>query len=154
MTTTEIHLYRSVRKDDFPAGVIVDDHAVTGVLYPSFKDSTYQTVVRGKTETKTRRADVYPYSHLGDEVIDPGKGASLFDKANCFGTKHWWYFKIPKGTIIPDSLRIRYTGYNDTYNADHYQIEAASQRMPVETYKGALDNLARNAIVKLYEDAR
>ena len=87
-------------------------------------------------------------------AVDPGSGTSLFDKSNAFGSKHWWYFTIPIGTVIPDSLRIRHTGRNDTYQAEHYQIEAAARSMPVEAFKGALDNLARNAVVKLYENAR
>lgn len=154
MTTTKLHLYRSVRKEGFPDGVIVDDHAVAGVLHPSFKTTSYQTVVRGVTQTKTRLADVKPFVHGSQEVIDPGGGTSLFDKDKAFGTKHWWYFTIPEGTEIPASLNIRHTGRNEVYDAEHYQIEAASGRMPVESYKGALDNLARNAVKKLYEDAR
>ncbi|WP_338848581.1 hypothetical protein V8J88_06680 [Massilia sp. W12] len=154
MTTTSVNLYRSVRKDDFPNGVMSSSGVVTGTLYPSFKDTTYHANVAGKTITKIRKADVYPYSYGGQEVIDPGGGTSLFDKDKAFGTKHWWYFTIPVGTVIPDSLRIRFTGRNDTYGADHYQIEASSIRMPVDSFKAALDNLARNAIAKQYEDAR
>lgn len=154
MATTETHLYRSVRKESFPDGVIVNEHAVPGVLYPSFEDSSYQVCVDGKTQTRTRLADVYPYTHEGQEVVEPGGGASLFDKSGLFGAKHWWYFHIPEGTVIPDSLRVRHTGYNPVYEAEHYQIEAAMLRMPLDAYKGALDNLARNAIVKRYKDAR
>lgn len=153
VTKTTTDLYRSVRKEDFPDGVIVDDHAVHGVLYPSFAKSTHQVQVRGKLETRTRLADVAPYLHKGQPAIDPGGGTSLFDRNKAFGSKYWWYFKIPNGTAIPESLRIRHTGRNDIYNAEHYQIEAGTARMPVEAYKGALDNLARNAIAKLYEDA-
>lgn len=149
MAETTLDLYRSVRKEQFPQGVIVDDHAVEGVLYPSFEDSTY---VDGGGKTRPRRADVYPYVHSGEAVIDPGGGASLFDRSKVFGTKFWWYFTIPKGTVIPDSLRVVFTGRNNTYNADHYQIEAAVQRLPVQAYKQALDNLARNAVVKLLEN--
>jgi hypothetical protein len=46
-----------------------------------------------------------------------------------------------------------YTGHNDTYDADHYQIEARTGRLSVEAYKGALDNLARNAVEKVYQDS-
>lgn len=154
MATTETHLYRSVHKESFPEGVIVDDHAVAGVLYPSFTASSYQVRVNGKAETRTRLADVHPYPHEGQEVVDPGRGTSLFNKSGVFGAKHWWYFHIPEGTVIPDSLRVRHTGYNEVYQAEHYQIEAAMLRMPLDAYKGALDNLARNAIVKRHEDAR
>jgi hypothetical protein len=153
MATTDIDLYRSVRKEDFPEGVVVDGHAVTGVLYPTFEPTTYQTVVRGNVETRTRRADVTPYPYNGQPVVDPGGGTSLFNKANVFGTKYWWNFKIPAGTVVPASLRIRFTGHNDTYKADHYQIEAAAHRMAVVAFKGALDNLARNAIVRSCETA-
>lgn len=154
MPITKIDLFRSVHKDNFPDGVIVDGHAVAGVLHPTFGATTYEIKVQGRIESRTRRADVTPYPYQGQSVVDPGSGTSLFDKANTFGTKYWWYFKIPCGTIIPDSLRIRHTGHNDVYDSEHYQIEAASIRMPKEAYKGALDNLARNAVVKLYEDAR
>lgn len=147
MAETDVDLFRSVRKEDFPDGVIVDDKAVAGVLYPSFEDK--QIIVQGKA--KTRYADIRPYQHAGQCVVDPGGGTSLFDKANVFGTKYWWNFKIPKGTVIPDSLKIPYTGDNAVYQAKHYQIEPAALRMTVLAYKGALDNLARNAIVKSLE---
>jgi Tse2 ADP-ribosyltransferase toxins len=154
MATTTAHLFRSVRKEEFPDGVIVDDHAVEGVLYPAFEDKQYDVVVRGVADTRTRRADTKPVPYGGGMVVSPGKGTSLFDKDRAFGTKNWWYFKIPDGTIIPPSIQVRHTGYNDVYDAEHYQIEPAAGRMPVVAYKGALDNLARNAIKKLYDDAR
>lgn len=114
MTSTSTNLYRSVRKEDFPKGVIIDDHAVKGALYPSFEATTYQVQIRGKFESRTRLADVTPYVRGGLPVIDPGGGTSLFDKDKTFGTKYWWYFRIPIGTVIPESLRIRHTGSNDT----------------------------------------
>ena len=153
MTDTPVELYRSVRKDDFPDGPIVDDHAVAGVLYPSFEDKVIERVQKGRIVRNTRPADVYPYLHDGESVVDPGGGTSLFDRSETFGTTHWWYFRIPKGTDVPASLRVRFTGRNDRFNADHYQIEAATQRMRVDAFKGALDNFARNAVRKLYEDA-
>jgi len=154
MARTDLDLYRSVRKEDFPDGVVIDNHAVVGVLYPTFETTTYQTMVRGKAETRTRRADLTPYTFNGESVVDPGGGTSLFDRADVFGKKYWWSFRIPAGTIVPDSLRILFTGRNDTYKADHYQIEPAARRMPVQAFKGALDNLARNAVVRSCQVAR
>jgi len=55
---------------------------------------------------------------------------------------------IPQGTVIPDSLIIRNTGYNKRFEATHYQIESAAKTMRMDSYKGALDNLARNALVR------
>lgn len=140
-TTTE--LYRSVQKRDFKDGVIVDDKAVAGVLYPSFEDKQYKS----KGVWKTRRADIYPYKDKGEWFVGTDGGTSLFDKSGCFGHIYWFYFTIPEGTVIPDSLKIRNTGYNETYEATHYQIEARAP-MTLEAFKGALDNLARNAIVQ------
>jgi hypothetical protein len=140
-TTTE--LYRSVQQKDFRNGVIVDGKAVTGVLYPSFEDKTYKS----KGEWKTRRADIYPYIDKGEKFVGTEGGTSLFDVCGCFGHVYWFYFTIPKGTVIPDSLKVRNTGFNQTYGATHYQIEA-SNPMTLAAFKGALDNLARNAVVK------
>jgi hypothetical protein len=43
--------------------------------------------------------------------------------------------------------------YNEFFAADHYQIEVPIPIF-VAVYRGALDNLARAAIQKAYEDAR
>jgi hypothetical protein len=150
MASTEIPLYRSVRKDEFGSGVIVEGHAVSGVLYPLMQK---KTIIGPDGKERTRDPDVYPYKRDGQLFVDPGGGTSLFDKNKVFGTKHWWYFTLPQGTTVPASLRIRYTGHNDRYDAEHYQIEAATRQMPVDAFKGALDNLARNAVEKLYKDA-
>ncbi len=50
--------------------------------------------------------------------------------------------------MIPHSLIIRDTGFNRRFQATHYQIESAARTMRMDSYKGALDNLARNAIVR------
>ena len=146
MPNTTLNLYRSVQKTEFPNGVIVDDKAVTGVLYPSFEDKQYKS----KGVWKTRRADIYPYKAKGEWYVGTDGGTSLFDKSGCFGHIYWFYFTIPKGTVVPESLVIRDTGYNDTYAATHYQIEAHNP-MTLDAFKGALDNLARNAVVKSLE---
>ena len=41
------------------------------------------------------------------------------------------------------------TGHNARFKADHYQIECLAKTMRVDAFKGALDNLARNAVVRL-----
>jgi hypothetical protein len=154
--TTALALYRSVRKEDFPGGVVVGRSAVAGVLYPSFEPKSYEVKKGGKVQTRTRAADVVPVEREGEQVVYPESGGtSLFDKKleRVFLEKFWLFFVIPAGTEIPGSLRIRHTGRNTDYQAEHYQIEAASGRMTIGQYKGALDNLARNAVVKAYEGA-
>jgi hypothetical protein len=158
MATTDVALYRSVRKEEFPNGLVIEKNAVMGVLYPTFEEKTIEVKKNGKVVgTRTREADVVPQMRDGEQVIYPESGGtSLFDKKleRIFLKKYWLFFTIPNGTEIPGSLRIRHTGRNTDYDAEHYQIEAATGRMTVAQYKGALDNLARNAVVKLYQDAR
>jgi hypothetical protein len=80
-------------------------------------------------------------------------GTSLFDKPDVLpgGARNWHSFKIPKDTVIPQSLTVRFTGHNRTFGADHWQIESKAGTMAMDAMKGALDNLARNAIVRLVE---
>ena len=55
---------------------------------------------------------------------------------------------------LRDAAHDQFADRRTASEAEHYQIEAAMLRMPLDAYKGALDNLARNAIVKRHEDAR
>jgi hypothetical protein len=68
-----------------------------------------------------------------------------------FKGKSWLSFEIPAGTVIPASLIIRETGYNQRFKANHYQIECAAKSLRIDAFKGALDNLARNAVVRSVE---
>jgi hypothetical protein len=149
MTTTGVALYRRVRKDEFPGGPVVDGHAVSGVLYPSFEDTPLPN-------GRTRLADIRPErDSAGEEFVNPGAGASLFDRKNRtrFPRNYWWFFTLPEGTIIPESLKIVPGEFSTRFGANHYQIEPAAQRMSLAAYKGALDNLARNAVVKSCENS-
>lgn len=119
------------------------------MLHPDFEP---RLITSGKNKGKYRDPDVDVFEDKGKSVVEPGGGTSLFDKSGVFGAAHWWYFTIPEGTTIPPSLKIRFTGTNTLFGADHYQIEPLV-RMEVVAYKGALDNLARNAVEKAYRDA-
>jgi hypothetical protein len=146
---TTLNLFRSIHKKTagFEEGPIVDDKAVTGVLYPDFEE-------RDLGKGKVRAADVATFKGEGGvTMVRTGGGTSLFDKAYALpgGAKTWYSFKIPKDTVIPDSLKVRFTGSNAKFGADHYQIEVKSGTMSVDAMKGALDNLARNAVVRLVE---
>ena len=140
---TNIDLYRSVRRDK-----ILNEHADTEVLYPSFEPETYTKSGR----EITRAPDVDLALHHGEVAADSG-GTSLFDKKlpKVFIPKKWWFFWIPGGTVIDPALRIRFTGRNSVYDADHFQIEVASGTMTVDAFKGALDNFSRAAVVRACE---
>lgn len=148
MAETALDLFRSIHKTTagYDNGPIVDGAAVTGVLYPDFVD-------RDLGKGKIRPADVRLAPGKGGiDEVQPKGGTSLFDKPNVLpgGAKNWHSFKIPKGTDIPASLIVRFTGYNASFKSDHYQIECLNP-MTVDAMKGALDNFARSAIVRLVE---
>lgn len=155
MTTTNVRLYRSVRKEDFENGPILEDAPAPGVLHPAFEDKQFIQETPDGPVKKTRPADTRPFpGNDGVMMVAPFKGTSLFNKANVFPAKHWWSFVIPAGTDVPGSLVIRFTDYNVRYKADHYQIEPKAGIMRLDAYKGALDNLARNALVEFIAESR
>ncbi len=74
------------------------------------------------------------------------RGLSTFDRAGLPGGKHWSYFKIPKGTILPHGLAIVKDEYNKQFNATHYTIAPAFD-MPLARFKTLLKQLA-NALIR------
>ena len=145
MTTTNVSLWRSVRKEQFPNGTVVDNVPVTGVLYPDFYE-------RELPSGDIRAPDVSVFKDENSvEWVREGGGTSLFDKDKVFKSKSWLSFSIPGGTLIPDSLIVRETGYNKRFAATHYQIECRAKMMRMDAFKGALDNFARNALVRSVE---
>jgi hypothetical protein len=155
MAATDTNLYRAVIDGTFVGPLIKDGEPVMGVLYPRFEDSTY--VDRGGIE-RTSPADVTVYQLAAGDEVDTGGGTSMFDVKGWFGYRVWQYFRVPDGTEYPDSLHIR-RGKSKRKNKTgslegrHYQIEPRT-RMTVVAYKGALDNFARNAVVRMVEIAK
>lgn len=142
---TQVHLYRSVLKENYPDGTLINDKHAPGVLYPDFED-------RILPDGSPRAADVV-LSQDREWIYAKG-GTSLFDKPNALKGRKWLSFTIPEGTPIPHALIIPCTGYNKRFAADHYQIESRAGRMRLDAYKGALDNLARSAVVRSIELAK
>lgn len=148
MSKTNVHLYRSVRIEQFPSGTIMESQPAPEILYPDFEE-------RLLPSGKVRKADIDTFADAnGQQWVKAGKGTSLFDRANVFKAKGWLSFEIPQGTVIPDSLLVRLTDHNDRYNANHFQIESLAKTMRLDAFKGALDNLARNAIARSIEVAK
>lgn len=65
---------------------------------------------------------------------------STFDKPGIPAGKDWKYFKIPKGTVLPDGLAIVKDEYNNFFGAVHYTI-APAYDMPLEQFKRLLRKL-------------
>lgn len=150
MVESTVDLYRAVRRSGvFKRGVIQDGKAVEGVLYPDFEAKTY---FNSKLQRVVSRPPDVTHDAEGGEV--EGGGTSLFNRNGVFGRAAWHYFAIPRGTPIDYTLVVRHTGHNARLGAEHYQIEVRTGGTTVAAYKGALDNLARAAVAKLYEDAR
>jgi hypothetical protein len=147
MSKTEIDLFRSVRIEQFPDGVFDGKDPAPGVLYPDFYD-------RDLGGGNVRPADVQIKVEDGVEYVLAGGGTSLFDRPGVFTKEGWLSFEIPNGTIIPDSLIVKNDGWRKRFKATHYQIESRAGRMTKDAMKGALDNFARNAIVRAVELGR
>lgn len=145
MSQTDVDLFRAVRIEQFPNGTVIDGTPAPEVLYPDFKP-------RPLPDGGSRDADIDSFPGTdGTMWVKHRGGTSLFDRSKVFPGKKWLSFEIPAGTVIPESLIIRFTGYNSRYQANHYQIEPKSKTMQMDAYKAALDNLARNAIVRAVE---
>lgn len=69
------------------------------------------------------------------------RGLSTFDKPGLPSGKDWEYYKIPKGTQLPDGLAIVKDEYNTRFGATHYTLAPAFD-MPLARFKRLLDQLA------------
>lgn len=147
MSTTDLDLYRSIRIEQFPDGVFDGKDPAPGVLYPDFYE-------KDLGNGNVRPADVEIRKENGVEYVLAGGGTSLFDRPGVFTKEGWLSFEIPNGTIIPDSLIVKNDGWRKRFKATHYQIESRAGRMTKQAMEGALDNFARNAIVRAVELGR
>lgn len=152
MATTDTNLYRALHKSEWPDDqpLVEKSTPAAHLLDPLFEPKTIET--RGR---RTIRApDVQMESDRGVSYVRTGGGTSLFDREYVFGRAWWRSFTLPEGTQVPDSLKIVKGGYNEKFAATHYQIEVKAGRMEKGAFVGALDNLARNAIVRSIETAK
>lgn len=112
-------------------------------LYPDFENREIRPGIIRPADIKTIKIGgiVYVEAKLG-------KGVSLFDKANVFGSKRWTYFE--KGTVIPYGLIITKDGFNPEFDATHYTI-SPNYTMPKKIFIQLLDTLAKNARIRQEE---
>ncbi|WP_189046195.1 Tse2 family ADP-ribosyltransferase toxin [Aliidongia dinghuensis] len=153
MATTTTNLYRSVMGNAFKS-IKVGVYPGDGVLDPRWEETQYFNKRRG--EWVTSPADVtIEQGPNGPEVLEGG-GTSLHDVSGWFPSKEFW---IPQGTEYSDEIHIRKDAkrktspYNQSVSGYHYQLEPKT-RMTVLSFKGALDNMARAAVVRQCELAR
>lgn len=146
MAQTQTHLYRSVMNERFT--IKVDEYPGDGVLDPRWQESTY---VDKKGKTQLSRADVVVVPGVDGPEVEAGRGTSLHDVPGWYSFPDFW---IPEGTeysnadihIHRDNDR-RTSPYNRNLSGLHYQLEPKYQ-MAVVSFQGALNNMARAAVVR------
>lgn len=147
MATTNTDLYRSVMGDRFKE-IEVGVYPGDGVLDPRW-DST-ERFSRKLNRTVIDRADVEIVAGKDGPEVLPSGGTSLHDVSGWFPSKEFW---IPPGTEYSDEIYIRKdpkrktSQYNPNLKGYHYQLEPRT-RMTVSAFKGALNNMARAAVVR------
>ena len=98
---------------------------------------------------RPRPADIKIESRNGIKwvsVKQQPRGLSTFDKKGLPKGRDWEYFRIPKGTVLPEGLAIVKDQYNTNFSATHYTI-APAYDMPLSQFKSKLQQLS-NALIK------
>jgi hypothetical protein len=134
---TTTNLYRAVFEGTLDGDLVTDGVPQTGLLDP-----------RWDVDVTVTASDDGP-------MVGTSGGTSLHNVDGWFGFARCRYFCIPQDTPIPDSLKVKKGRSKRTNKAGnrtgyHYQIEPLN-RMTVDALKGALDNFARNAVVRQVE---
>ncbi len=97
---------------------------------------------------RPRPADIKVEEKYGSKWIsvkEQPRGVSTFDKPGLPKGKGWEYFKIPKGTVIPEGLAIVKDQYNSKFEATHYTI-APAYDMPLDEFKAWLKLFATKLV--------
>ena len=148
MATTDTDLYRSVMGSVFKS-IKVGVYPGDGVLDPRWQATTYFSKKLNRNVTSNADVNVVMGGTNGPEV-ETGGGTSLHNVPGWFPTREFW---IPNGTEYSDEIFIRKDGKqksspsNPNLKGYHYQLEPRT-RMTVAAFKGALDNMARAAVVQ------
>ena len=148
MATTDTDLYRSVMDKNFKS-IKVGVYPGDGVLDPRWEATTYFSKKLNRDVISNADVNIVIGGANGPEV-EAGGGTSLHDVSGWFPTKEFW---IPSGTEYSDEIFIRKDGKqkscpsNPSLKGYHYQLEPRT-RMTVAAFKGALDNMARAAVVQ------
>lgn len=87
----------------------------------------------------------------GARVLKNNEGVSVTGTLGTMGGLGWCYFLLPNDTEVPVSLDI----VEDPLDNDpKHRLVRLRNRMRFDAYCGALDNLARNAIVEATKQGR
>jgi hypothetical protein len=156
MTSLDKNYFRAANKGQFQHGVwaVAGETPAAGILHGDIELRTWEVVKRGADgkplkdrdgKTRKERRSRQDWS-LKDGYVETGSGTSLHDHEGALGYTSWHYFQLPEGTVVPDSLVVVQRGADP----HHYQIEVrVGGELNADALRGALDNLARNCVVRL-----
>lgn len=145
MAKTQTHLYRSVMEARF--SIKLGEYPGDGVLDPRWQPKSY---LDKKGITRLSKADVVVMAGAEGPEVEIGGGTSLHDVPRWYPYADFW---IPTGTEYSEAeihLRRdddkRTSKYNPRLSGFHYQLQP-KYRMAVVAFQGALNNMARAAVV-------
>lgn len=114
------------------------DGSVRAPDVTTFKDTGGTVWVRG---VEDRNAQHRP-------EVSWKEGVSVSTSPGGFGYSGWFYFLVPEGTPVPDSLDVKPTPTRN--DPGHHSIRCRNL-MRRDAYEGALNTLARLALAKAVE---
>lgn len=165
MANISVDLYRSCKSSGWSGKTAEKKDEVfraahgKGSLYPDFEGFTRKDGSFRAPDVTTFTDDrgtvwvrgVEDRDDRGRPFISWKEGVSVSTARGGFGYKGWFYFLLPEGTPIPDSLDVRHT---PSRNDDGHHSIRCRNLMRRDAYEGALDNLARAAVARAVEIAK
>lgn len=162
MANISVDLYRSCKSSGWSGKTAAKKEEVfsatygKGSLYPDYEGFTRKDGSVRAPDITTFTDDrgtvwvrgVEDRDDRGRAFISSKEGVSVSATRGGFGYKGWFYFLLPEGTPVPDSLDVRHTPSRN--DSGHYSIRCRNL-MRRDAYEGALDNLARAALARAVE---
>ncbi len=120
-----------------------------GVLDGDIEERKFTVKKAGKDGVKVPVEQTRQDWAIKNGKIALNAGTSIHDVSGAMDPPFLWkYFRMPKGTPIPATLKIVQRGRD----AHHYQIEVTTGgTLTPDALRGALDTLARACVVKEVE---
>lgn len=164
MADVPVDLYRSCKSSHWGKTASARERAFTSAQGEGSLLPTYEGFTRG--DGSFRAPDVTTFEDRAGTVWVRGvedrdarhrpevswkEGVSVSTSPGGFGYSGWFYFLVPEGTPIPDSLDVAATPTRR--DPGHHSIRCRNL-MRQDAYEGALDTLARAALAKAVEASK
>lgn len=140
--------FRAANKGQFKHGVwaVENETPADGLLHGDIEKRSWTVPKVLKGGKKVQQVRSRQDWAIKDGYMETGSGTSLHDYEGALDYLAWTYFRLPEGTTVPECLVVVQRGHDK----HHYQIEVRTGgEMTPDALRGALDNLARNCVVRL-----